>query len=164
MNHRQEIECLEVNEGLSSVGKQKLLEIAGVARLLQVNTEDPFIELALIEKILSESELKKQYNKETQNLGLVQNTLKESLLILTNLEQLSPVSQYCEPENVESLEKEVKDLQAELNSFHNKFYSEDIDHEHLLGLSEDIEKLTKELDKLQQKNELYGDFPVVIFR
>lgn len=163
MNHRQEIECFEVNEGLSSVGKQKLLEIAGVAKLLKVNIEDPFIELALIEKILSESELKKEYNKEVQNLSLVQNVLKESLLILTNLEQLSPVSQYCEPENLESLEKEVKDMQAELDAFHNKYYFERIDHECLLGLSEDIDKLTKELDKLQQKNELYGDFPIVIF-
>ena len=165
MNSRQELGCLEVSEAaLSSIGKQKLLEIAGAGKVLMVNVEDPCLELAVVEKLLSENDLKKLYNKEVENLALVQSVVKDSLLLLSSLEQLSPVSQYCEPESLESLEKEVKDLQTELDSFVNKNYSEGIDHQHLLGVSEEIEKLIQELDKLQQKNELYGDFPIVIFR
>lgn len=164
MNHRLELDCLEVNENqLSNIGKQKLLEIAAVAKVLQVNPQDPNVELALIEKLLSENELKKEFNKEVKNLSIVQSVVKDSLLLLCSLEQISPISQYCEAENLDSIEKEIKDLQHEFDSFVNNNYSEAIDHEHLVELSQEIEKLTQELDKLQEKNELYGDFPTVMF-
>lgn len=163
MNHRVELDCLEVHENqLSNAGKQKLLEIAGVAKVLQVNPQDPCVELALVEKLLRENELKQEYNKEVKDLSTVQSVVKESLLLLCSLEQMSPISQYCEAEDFESVEKEIKDLQSEFDAFVNRNYCEGIDHERLVGLGKEIERLTQELDKLQEKNELYGDFPIVI--
>ena len=92
---------------------------------------------------------------------------KESILLLDNLEKLESFSSddTLEKENLKkSLILEEKELKKQLELHRKHFYNEDIDHRNLIKLGDECETIAKELVSLQEKSELYGDFPTVIYK
>lgn len=160
----RELQALEVSEHeLSQAGRKMFADIVQVAKILKVNDQDPRVELAAIEKILALQMKKDRFRCEIDLLSINQEVCKDSVILLTSIEELMPVTQYLDKtENCKSLYKEVEDLEKKVGSFSNPSYDESINHRNLLELSNEIDLLIKDVDKLQEKNELFGDFPTVI--
>ena len=149
---------------LSLEGKKNLEELSSIAETLEINTKEVNLEIAVIEKILEHEAGIKKYNTEVLLLHKIQNTLKESFVLLKNIENLqqNPLSTDAQSiENTKSLVFQEKELKSKIETYKNSLYSEDIDHRNLVRLSIECENTLKELIILQEKNELYGDFPVV---
>ena len=108
---------------------------------------------------------KDRLRSEINLLSINQEVCKDSVILLTSIEELMPVAQYIDKtENFKSLSKEVEDLEKKVGSFSIPNYDESINHRNLLEISNEIDLLIKDVDKLQEKNELFGDFPTVIYK
>ena len=168
MESKALLAAIGVNKNnLSKQGIKALKELSELAETLKINPCDINIELAVIEKMLQSQSLINNYNKEVSFLNSIQSGLKESILLLDNLEKLESFSSddTLEKENLKkSLILEEKELKKQLELHRKHFYNEDIDHRNLIKLGDECETIAKELVSLQEKSELYGDFPTVIYK
>ena len=162
----RELQALEVSEQeFSQAGKKFFADIVQVAKIIRTNSQDPRVELAVLEKILALQMKKDRLRSEINLLSINQEVCKDSVILLTSIEELMPVAQYIDKtENFKSLSKEVEDLEKKVGSFSIPNYDESINHRNLLEISNEIDLLIKDVDKLQEKNELFGDFPTVIYK
>ena len=114
----RELQALEVSEHeLSQAGRKMFADIVQVAKILKVNDQDPRVELAAIEKILALQMKKDRFRCEIDLLSINQEVCKDSVILLTSIEELMPVTQYLDKtENCKSLYKEVEDLEKKVGS------------------------------------------------
>jgi predicted RNase H-like nuclease (RuvC/YqgF family) len=159
----QELSALEVSfQDLSTSGLEKFKSLVEIAKVLELNPFGTSLELALIEKIIKFEEKKLELANEITHLDLVQEVCKESLVLLCEIEQITPASEFSQNiQNSKSLEQEVEELKEKVQMFQNKPEDQSIQHQQLVKISVEIEELIHEVDKLQKKYEIYQDFPVV---
>lgn len=148
-------------EALSKQSQKYISEIAEILSSLQLNPIDTNLPLVLLEKQAHLDSLKYSYNAEVKSLERVQKILKESFLTLNALENIESSYKRLNTEEKTSVALENKYLEEKIKNFKNNYYDEKIDHKTLLRLSDECEGLAKELVTLQEKHELYGDFPTV---
>lgn len=167
MESKNLLEALNVSpSNLSKQGQSFLKQLSEIAELLQMNPNESNIELALSEFLLNYESSIASFNTEAENLNKSQELLKETFLIHNSLKNIgkSPLENTGEsPDLIKSLQKETKELKNKVDSQTKGMYSQEIDHKNLLKLSDECEGIAKELVSLQEKNELYGDFPTVLY-
>jgi hypothetical protein len=137
-----------------------LEELGEIAENLDLNPADLNIDLGVIDKIYEYESVISDYNKQTILLHQIQNTLKDSFIILTSLKSLD----YASNDAVESLESLIfqeKELKKQLEHYSQNLYSDEIDHKNLIKISDECELIARELVTLQAKSETFGDFPTV---
>lgn len=167
MNSKALLDALGVNkESLSKKAVEILGDLSKISEVLDVNTTEMNLELATVEKLIEHEKITSKYNEQISLLQTIQTVFKDSFLILHKLDDLdgsSIDSSFESSELRKSLSLEARELQQRLDLHTNNYYSEEIDHRSLMNLGDECEKIAKELVSLQEKNELYGDFPTVCF-
>ena len=115
----RELQALEVSEQeFSQAGKKFFADIVQVAKIIRTNSQDPRVELAVLEKILALQMKKDRLRSEINLLSINQEVCKDSVILLTSIEELMPVAQYIDKtENFKSLSKEVEDLEKKVDLF-----------------------------------------------